>query len=245
MLEKAAYQIFHTDTGNKERNDIYRNLVRQVSFMPSLESETYYFDTFDKADAFSKKNKKFKVQTIEGFDAIGQTFPSNSGILGLWAGTYMAYKKFLKSDKEFLFVLEDDIALSPNFKGIMEAYMRELPGGWEVFSPFVPSDSLFAYKENVHGLPNKTFVCKSYQQWSTCCYVVSRVGAKKVIEDIEANGVTAPDDWYLFNFRMKPEFLTITFDTYTVKPAIYKPIKLVDSAASISTVLTMDQRPRD
>ena len=245
MLEKAAYQIFHTDTGNKERNDIYRNLVRQVSFMPSLESETYYFDTFDKADAFSKKNKKFKVQTIEGFDAIGQTFPSNSGILGIWAGTYMAYKKFLKTDKEFLFVLQDDIELSPNFKGVMEAYMRELPGGWEVFSPFVPSDSLFAYKENVHGLPNKTFVCKSYQQWSTCCYVVSRVGAKKVIEDIEANGVTAPDDWYLFNFRMKPEFLTITFDTYTVKPAIYKPIKLVDSAASISTVLTMDQRPRD
>jgi hypothetical protein len=242
MLESATYQIFHTDTGNKERNEIYRNLVRQVAFMPSLESETYYFDTFDKADVFSKNNKKFKVQIIEGFDATGQTFPSNSGILGLWAGTYMAYKKFLKSDKKFLFVLEDDIALSPNFRLVMETYMKELPGGWDVFSPFVPNDSLSDYKDNVHDLPNKTFVCKSYQQWSTCCYVISRDGAKKVIEDIEANGIGAPIDWYLFNFRMKQEFLTIVFDTYTVKPALYKPIKAVDSVASISTVSTMDRR---
>jgi hypothetical protein len=242
MLDKAVYQIFHTDTGNKERNDIYQNLVRQVSFMPSLDSDTYYFDTFDKAVAFSKKHPKFKVQTIEGFDATGLSFPSNSGILGIWAGTYMAFKKFLKSDKEYLLVLQDDIKLSPNFKGVMELYMKELPTGWEVFSPFVPNDSLFAYRDSVHGVLNKSFICKSYQQWSTCCYVVSRIGAKKVIEDIEANGVTAPDDWYLFNFRMKPEFLTITFDTYTVKPALYKPIMLVESAASISTVLTMDQR---
>jgi hypothetical protein len=244
MLNKATYQIFHTDTGNKLRNDIYKNLVRQISFLPSLESETYYFDTFDKAEEFTKKNKKFTVQTLEGFDAIGQTFPSNSGILGIWAGTYMAYKKFLKTDKEYLFVLQDDIKLSPNFKGAIEAYMKELPNDWEIFSPFVPNDSLSSYKEGVHGIPDKNFICKSYQQWSTCCYVVNRAGAKKVVKDIETNGVSAPDDWYLFNFRMKPEFLTITFNTYTLKPAIYKPIKLVDSAASISTVLTMDQRPR-
>ena len=240
MLDNACFQMFHTDTGNPLRNNTYNKAIKNLSFMPKLNSETFYLDTFDKVKEFHASHPKFKMQTIEGYDANGKTFPSNSGISGIWASTYMAYKEFVKSDKEVLLIFEDDISVSPNFKQIAETYMSELPADWEVFSFFVPNDSLFAYNSGAHDIPNGNFICKSYQQWAMCGYAISKKAAKKVIKDVETRGIEAPIDWYLFNFRMKPEFLNITFNTYTVKPGVYKPIELVTEVSSISTVLTMD-----
>ena len=75
-----------------------------------------------------------------------------------------------------------------------------------------------------------------------CGYAVNRKSAQKIVDDIETKGIEAPIDWYLFNFRMQPKFLNITFNTYTVKPQAYRPLKLVPQVADVSTVLTMDQR---
>lgn len=112
----------------------------------------------------------------------------------------------------------------------------ELPEGWEFFSPFVPSDSLFAYNEIEHSFNNDYLTCRSYQQWSCATYVVSRAGAKKAIENVESIGITAPIDWYIFNFRMKQEDGQIRFNTYTVKPNSYKPVKLLLAAAAYSSI---------
>jgi len=206
-----------------------------MSFLPRLGSPTMYLNTADKAEAFINQTPEFKVNTVTDFCKPGETFPPSSGVVGVWASTYLAYKKFLESDKDVLIIFEDDIVISKNFKVIAEMYMGELMPVWNFFSFFVPDDSLFAYNESEHDLGEK-YICKSYQQWSCAGYAVSRQGAEKTIADVESKGINCPIDWYIFNFRMKHEENQIKFNTYTVKPQAYKPIKFLLEAAQYSQI---------
>jgi GR25 family glycosyltransferase involved in LPS biosynthesis len=218
--------VFHTDLGNELRNKAYNSIVQQMSFLPRLSSPTIYLNTLDKVKEFKSKYPDFTVNTVEDYCQPGENWPSSSGVIGVWASTYLAYKAFLETDYEFLVIFEDDASISKNIKPILNNYVKELPHNWDFFSFFVPDDSLFAFDPNRHdvGQPN---ICVSYQQWSCAGYIVSRKGAQRAIKDIESRGVTAPIDWYMFNFRMKQEENQMRFNTYTLKPNKYRPIKLI------------------
>lgn len=232
---KATFEVFHIDSGNPHRNQSYQSILRTMKHMDRLKSPTVYLNTKEKVDQYLLDTPKFKVNTVEDYAQPGETFPPSAGVVGVWASNYTAYKNFLKTDKDLLFLFEDDVILSANFMSVVRFYMSELPLDWDFFSPFVPDDSLFAYSEQEHhfGASN---ICKSYQQWSCASYVVSRSGAKKAIKNIESMGITAPVDWYIFNFRMKAEKDQMRFNTYTVKPNTYKPTKLLLTAASQSQI---------
>ena len=236
MLENSCFEIFHTDNGNKFRNQSYDNVLNEMAGIPRLNSPTIYLNTAEKADQFLIDTPKFKVNAVEDYCQPGETFPPSSGVIGVWASNYTSYKNFLETDKDILILFEDDIILSKNFKSVLNSYLMELPEGWEFFSPFVPSDSLSAYNEIEHSFNNDYLTCRSYQQWSCATYVVNRAGAKRAIENVESIGITAPIDWYIFNFRMKQEDGQIRFNTYTVKPNSYKPVKLLLAAAAYSSI---------
>jgi GR25 family glycosyltransferase involved in LPS biosynthesis len=236
MLDNACYEVFHTDTGNNLRNKSYEGIVEALSLLPRLGSPTIYLNTADKAESFVNQTPGFKVNTVHDYCQPGETFPPSAGVIGVWASNYTAYKNFLETDKDILILFEDDIVLSKNFAYILNSYLMELPEDWEFFSPFVPDDSLFAYNEMKHSFNNDYLTCRSYQQWSCATYVVNRKGAKRAIENIESIGITAPIDWYIFNFRMKQEDHQIRFNTYTVKPSSYRPVKLLLEAAAYSSI---------
>ena len=206
-----------------------------MSFLPRLGSPTMYLNTADKAEKFINQTPDFKVNTVTDFCKPGETFPPSSGVVGVWASNYLAYKKFLESDKDVLLLFEDDIVISKNFKNIAEKYMNELMPIWDFFSFFVPDDSLFAYSKSDHDLEDE-FICKSYQQWSCAGYAISRRGAEKTIADIKLRGINCPIDWYVFNFRMKQEKNQMQFNTFTVKPQVYKPVKFLPGAAQYSQI---------
>lgn len=231
----AAFEVFHIDSGNDSRNQSYEHILTTMKSVERLGSPTVYLNTKEKVDQFIANTPDFKVNTVEDYAQPGETFPPSAGVVGVWASNYLAYKNFLKSDKEILFLFEDDILLSANFMSIATFYLRELPKKWDFFSLFVPDDSLFAYKEEEHHV-DKINVCKSYQQWSCASYVVSRQGAQKAVDDIESRGISAPVDWYIFNFRMKPEPGQMIFNTYTVKPKAYRPVKFLLDAAVNSQI---------
>lgn len=235
MLDNACYEVFHTDTGNEVRNKTYNNIVEALSFLPRLGSPTMYLNTADKAKEFMKQTPEFKVNTVHDYAQPGETFPPSSGVIGVWASNYLAYKKFLETDKDVLLIFEDDAVVSANFESIANMYMSELLPTWDFFSFFVPNDSLFAYNEGVHDF-GEEHICMSYQQWSCAGYAVSRRGAEKAVKDIESRGITAPVDWYIFNFRMKQEENQMRFATFTVKPDVYKPIRLDIQAAQNSQI---------
>ena len=206
-----------------------------MSFLPRLGSPTMYLNTADKAENFINQTPDFKVNTVTDFCKPGETFPPSSGVIGVWASNYLAYKKFLESDKDVLLIFEDDIVLSKNFKTIAEMYMNELMPIWDFFSFFVPDDSLFAYNQTQHDI-GEEHICKSYQQWSCAGYAVSRRGAEKAIADVKSQGINCPIDWYIFNFRMKQEQNQMRFNTYTVKPQVYRPIRFLLGAAQYSQI---------
>ena len=206
-----------------------------MSFLPRLGSETVYLNTAEKAEEFLNKTPEFKVNTVTDFCKPGETFPPSSGVVGVWASNYLAYKKFLESKYDTLIIFEDDIIISRNFKNIANTYMSELMPVWDFFSFFVPDDSLFAYNASEHDI-YQDYTCRSYQQWSCAGYAVSRRGAEKTIKDVESKGINCPVDWYIFNFRMKQEENQIKFNTFTVKPQIYKPIKFLLEAAQYSQI---------
>jgi GR25 family glycosyltransferase involved in LPS biosynthesis len=235
VLENACYEVFHTDTGNTLRNKSYEGIVEALSFLPRLGSPTMYLNTADKAEAFVNATPAFKVNTVHDYCQPGETFPPSAGVIGVWASNYLAYKKFLESDYDTLIIFEDDILVSKNFKEIVTMYMQELMPIWDFFSFFVPDDSLFAYNEAAHDI-GEEFTCRSYQQWSCAGYAVSRKGAQRAVEDVESRGINCPIDWYIFNFRMKQEENQMRFNTFTVKPGVYRPIKFLLEAAQISQI---------
>jgi GR25 family glycosyltransferase involved in LPS biosynthesis len=236
MLANACFEIFHTDSGNEFRNQSYDNVLNEMAGIPRLSSPTIYLNTAEKADKFLNDTPEFRVNTVEDYCQPGETFPPSSGVIGVWASNYTAYKNFLETDKDILILFEDDIVISKNFTNILNSYLMELPEDWEFFSPFVPDDSFFAYNEMKHSFNNDYLTCRSYQQWSCATYVVNRAGAKRAIENIESMGVTAPIDWYIFNFRMKQEDGQIKFNTYTIKPNSYRPVKLLLEASAYSSI---------
>ena len=235
MLDNACFEVFHTDTGNKLRNQSYDAILQGASFLPRLGSPTMYLNTADKVENYINLHPTFKVNTVEDYCQPGETFPPSAGVVGVWASNYTAYKRFLQSEYSTLIIFEDDILLSKNFKNLLEMYMSELPFDWDFFSFFVPDDSLFAYNEDQHNIGAEN-VCISYQQWSCAGYMVSRAGAEKAVADIESRGINCPVDWYIFNFRMKKEENQKTFFTYTLKPGKYRPIKFLQEAAQHSQI---------
>lgn len=232
---KACFEVFHTDTGNNIRNRSYEGILKTMSFLPRLGSPTMYLNTYEKAQKFMDENPDFKVNTVHDYAQPGETFPPSSGVIGVWASNWLAYKAFLESDNDVMFIFEDDIVLSKNFDFITNFYMKELLPTWDFFSVFVPDDSLFAYNEEQHDIYEE-HVCKSYQQWSCAAYAVSRRGAEKALNDVKTRGITAPVDWYVFNFRMKAESDQMKFATYTLKPNVYRPVKFLLEAAVSSQI---------
>jgi len=232
---KATFEVFHIDTGNEVRNKSYEGILKSMSFIPRLGSPTVFLDTAAKVDEFLASNPKFILNTIEDYAQPGETFPPSAGVVGVWASNYLAYKNFLATDNDVLFIFEDDVAISANFEMISRFYINQLLPVWDFFSLFVPDDSLFAYNEDVHDYGEDN-VCFSYQQWSCAGYAVSRKGAEKAVADIESKGITAPIDWYIFNFRMKPEEDQTKFSTFTVKPSSYRPVKFLLEAARNSQI---------
>ena len=235
MLENACFEVFHVDTGNTLRNKSYDGILNSMSFLPRLGSPTMYLNTADKVENFINLHPEFKVNTVENYCQPGETFPPSAGVVGVWASNYKAWKRFLESDYDTLIIFEDDIVLSKNFKFIAEKYLDELMPVWDFFSFFVPNDSFFAYNPQLHDMGDEN-ICRSYQQWSCAGYAVSRRGAEKAIADVESQGITAPVDWYIFNFRMKQEENQAQFSTYTVKPDKYIPIKFLQGAANVSQI---------
>ena len=235
MLENSCFEVFHVDTGNTLRNKSYDGILNSMSFLPRLGSPTMYLNTADKVENFINLHPEFKVNTVENYCQPGETFPPSAGVVGVWASNYKAWKRFLESDYDTLIIFEDDIVLSKNFKFIAEKYLDELMPVWDFFSFFVPNDSFFAYNPQLHDMGDEN-ICRSYQQWSCAGYAVSRRGAEKAIADVESQGITAPVDWYIFNFRMKQEENQAQFSTYTVKPDKYIPIKFLQGAANVSQI---------
>lgn len=191
-----CFKIFH----NEENTQLMekRNILTERA-ISQLEQD---FDNFNTPTIMMKNTndiksfyKKAKIK-VDPKGWLGEGW--KPGELGIWASNYTAWVNFAQSDYDSIILMEDDIQLSKSFSDKLSRYMDELPSDWDVFTVYVPPSGNIRYKKDGKDLDiGKTNICKVYQSWSCLCYIVSKSGAKKLIEMVKTP-VSRPIDHYLF-----------------------------------------------
>jgi GR25 family glycosyltransferase involved in LPS biosynthesis len=177
----------------EKRNILTKRAIEQ------LDKDFYHFDTptimMRNTDDISSFYKDAQIK-IDPKGWLGEGW--KPGELGIWASNYTAWVNFAKSKHDHIILMEDDIQLAKDFSAKLYKYIDELPEDWDVFTVYIPETGNVRYKKGAKDLQiGKENVCKVYQSWSCLCYVVSKSGAKKMIEDVKAP-VSRPIDHYLF-----------------------------------------------
>lgn len=226
---KSAYTIFHKE-GVDFKRDLNVDRINKVISQSALKlkSPTIYLSTLSELDQALQKYKKIRFNKSSDTQII---FPGTTGAAGLWISTYIAFKEFLMTDADTLFIFEDDVRVSPSFFKITGLYAGELPDNWDIFSLLIPWDTIPAYTPK-HEIIGKEYICSMYQDWSTGGYMISRKGAEIAISDIEKNGISAPIDFYLYNYRYNNEIPQQSFNSFNIKPNRYAPVKLAPESVT-------------
>ncbi len=191
-----CFKIFHNEEDTplmEKRNILTKRAITQLEKdFDNFDTPTIMMKNTDDIKSFYK-DAKIKVDP-KGW--LGEGW--KPGELGIWASNYTAWKNFSESTYDHIILMEDDIQLSKDFSQKLYEYIDELPEDWDVFTVYVPPTGNIRYKKDGKHLDiGKKNVCKVYQSWSCLCYVVSKSGAKKLLENVKTP-VSRPIDHYLF-----------------------------------------------
>jgi GR25 family glycosyltransferase involved in LPS biosynthesis len=216
-----SYEVFHLDSAKGEREGI----ALQVNDLMSAHYERLNSGTINFME--NEDNYKNFLEENKYFRSNGEM---KIGWLGVWASNYNAWKHLLQSNYDCVILFEDDCFLDQNGPIGIKNYLDSVPDDWDFFSPYV-NHNMFENFNVVHDIQDEN-ICRSYQDWSLACYVVSRQGAEKALEEIKNNGLQEPVDYFVFNKNVK------RFNTYTVKPTANKYTRLAELHTTIQDVET-------
>ena len=193
--------MFHLEGGYEERDSLYRKTFNFLnSSLDSLGSETVKISNIDEYNSFINKYPEFIVHP-SGYEWPPGSYGWKFGEIGIWASTFLALKKFIQTDYEYLMMLEDDICVADTFMEHLQTCMEQIKNNFDVFMFFNP--------ENTAG-PEVKFdpsdINIATQKGSTACYVVTRSAAEKAIKYVTKSGISDPVDWHFLNFHY-PDFI--------------------------------------
>ena len=158
-------------------------------------------------EAVDGQNLDVGVDIIELFK--GNDFGSRKGFIGCALSHYNLWKKLLKSQDEYYFIMEDDVQMDPDFseklKSIDYSNYDILFFGYSMFSSI-------REKIGVDGEFTVGRLSMSQYVGGTFAYSINRTGAKKMIDYIEKNGIKHGIDYL---FKIIPEL-----ECYESKPQL-------------------------
>jgi GR25 family glycosyltransferase involved in LPS biosynthesis len=219
---KFTHKVFHLE--GDESRDYYVNSINEYlsSYSKLLVTPTIRISNQEHYDAFLQSNPDF-IPDPYGYSLNGEQ-GWRFGEIGIWASNWTAWNNFLKSDADYLILMEDDITYSSIFMEIIINYMAQLPEGWDIFHAFSPADQFGKYTGS-HDF-GADDVCIAYQDWSCLCYIITKNAARKMID--HSNMFNLPLDWYMFRQNH-------LFKTYTVKPTSEFPCTLLATESTFQT----------
>jgi len=219
---KILHKIFHIEENNN-RSELVNSMNDYLySYSKVLDTPTIKISNQKEYELFIKDNPSF-IPDQNGYSLNGEQ-GWRYGEIGIWASNWTAWNNFLKSDADYLILMEDDIVYSDRFIDITIDYMKQIPENWDVFHAFSPADQFDKYNSS-HDI-GANDVCRSYQDWSCLCYVITREGAQKLVDN--SKRFNLPLDWYMF--RQKN-----IFNTYTIKPSSEFPCTLFPTESTFQT----------
>ena len=195
----GCFNIFHDEENTQstsKRSKLVSDAKNQlIKDFDQLETPTFIMKSPEDVKSFYSK-EKMKIYPLGHFKTGWKP-----GELGIWASNYTAWKNFLKTDYDYVILMEDDIVLTDNFNSKLVSYLDELPDNWDIFTAYIPTFGNIRYEKRKNELLiGKENVCKVYQSWSCLCYVVSRSGAERLMKE-SRQIIKSPIDHYLFYHR--------------------------------------------
>ena len=111
------------------------------------------------------------------------------GGIGCFLSHYNLAKQLLsEKNVDAYIVFEDDTAIPRNLLSHIETQMSELPEDW---------DYLMFYTIRANGDPITKKLNKLKSFWGTNCYIMNKKGARKLVEETNANKIDGQIDSYL------------------------------------------------
>ncbi len=204
MNKEINYHVIYINDERKYNRDhiadaIHGNLLPIQSLNAKKDGEI---------ENFKINNPGFKF-TWDGFKV---------GEIGNFASHYLSWKYLLSTELDSILIFEDDSLLYDNFLNKYELAMSNVPQDYDILSLFVHENQMPRFSDS--DVINEV-ISKAYQDWSTLCYVVSRQGAKKLIEYVESIGMDDPTDWFIF----RKGHLGI-FNVYTMAPSFQRILEI-------------------
>lgn len=191
-----VFNIFHIDGESeslqKRGKLVQRATEKLLNNFDKIETPTIIIKNDEDVKAFFD-NAEIKIDPL-GWEKRGWKY----GELGIWASNFTAWKNFAKTNREMLMLMEDDIFLEKDFNDKLVSYISELPDNWDFFTVYIPSYGNVRAKVAKRTLEvGKQNITKVYQSWSCLCYIVSKSGVKKLLEQVK-EPVNGPIDHWLF-----------------------------------------------
>jgi GR25 family glycosyltransferase involved in LPS biosynthesis len=202
---KFTHKVFHIKSQN-DRDHLVDNINEYLmEYSTELDTPTIKISSNEEYLNFIKDNSDF-VADPNGYSLNGEQ-GWRYGEIGIWASNRTAWKNFLETDSDYLILMEDDIVYNQKFIDILKDSISQLDTGLDILHLFAPEDQFYKYNQK-HDFGAKD-VCYIYQDWSCLCYIVTRQGAKKLIES--SSIINLPLDWHMFR-------QTNLFNIFTLKP---------------------------
>lgn len=217
-----AYKLFHLPRDherNKLVENVHSNLLKSIKI---LDTDTIKISSYDEYIKFRDQHPDFNID-INGYN-LDNKQGWRYGEVGIWASNWLAWKNFIKSDYDYLILMEDDIVLHDNFLDSIKEYLTELPNEFDAFHAFYPKSEEHKYNT---GLDISKSICSSYQDWSCACYIINKSGAKKMIE-LASRGISLPLDWFMFRQKY-------ALSIYTVKPTTNEICTILNIQSTFQT----------
>jgi GR25 family glycosyltransferase involved in LPS biosynthesis len=198
------YHIIHINDERKPNRDKIQSIINGNIH------KIYSLNAKDEAEMskFKSSYPDFKLGW-EGFKL---------GEIGNFGSHYAAWNYVIDNDLDSLLVFEDDSIVHKDFIYKYNLITSNTPSDYDAVSVYVDPNQFDRYNANDYV---NEYVAKGYQDWSTLCYIVSRQGAKKLVEYVNNNGMDYPTDWFIFRNGHKG-----LFNVYTVVPEFQSPLEI-------------------
>ena len=121
---KIAYKMFSSNK-DFERTILFGIAEKTFKDFDCLQTPTVFIKNEEDIKNFILENKDFKFNP-EGYN-LDSKQGWKFGELGILASNWLAWNNFLKSDYDYLILMEDDLMCNENLPELISKYIEECP----------------------------------------------------------------------------------------------------------------------
>ena len=197
LFESEGWDSFPRQANANRSKDYLRK------HLPELDSKTIKINSQETLEMFLSENTGFKVDPDgydpENFKPIYRKDESTPlgwkyGQIGIWASNYTAWINFLKTDYDYVMLVEDDVYFKEGSFEVFQGCLNELPDDWEIYHFCVPKEKTM-FKKQPRNVNSK--ISFPYINDSNACYIINRKGVEKLLKQVK-EGIFLPLDWHWF-----------------------------------------------